>query len=107
MGSVAAIFKMADANFQCPISRRIMETGLVSYIRHHTPAQATILRHVESLVGSISEMGNPFVDPSGDLLVLDTIVVAECTIVESVQTRENIGQQRCDSVYQDRHYGPN
>ena len=24
--SVAAIFKMADANFQCPISRRIMET---------------------------------------------------------------------------------
>ena len=25
-GSVAAIFKMADANFQCPISRRIMET---------------------------------------------------------------------------------
>ena len=34
-------------------------------------------------------MGNPFMDASGDLLVLDTRVVAECTIVESVQTIED------------------
>ena len=27
VGAVAAIFKMAAMNFQCPISRRIMETG--------------------------------------------------------------------------------
>ena len=50
----------------------------------------------------MSEIGNPFMDLSGDLLVLDTIVVADCTIVESVQTIEKIGQQRCDSFYQDR-----
>ena len=36
-------------------------------------------------------------DPSGDLLVVDTTVAAECIIVESVQTIEKIGQQRCDS----------
>ena len=34
----------------------------------------------------MSEIGNPFMDLSGDLLVLDTIVVADCTIVKSVQT---------------------
>ena len=37
-------------------------------------------------------------DLSGDLPVLDTRVVAECTIVESVQTIEKIGQQRCDKI---------
>ena len=46
-------------------------------------------------------MGNPFMDPSGDLFVLDTRVVAECTIVESVQTIQKIAQQICDSFYQD------
>ena len=50
----------------------------------------------------MSETGNPFMDLIGDLVVLDTIVVADCTIVESVQTIEKIGQQRCDSFYQDR-----
>ena len=49
-----------------------------------------------------SEMGNPFMDPGGDLLVLDTRVVADCTVVESVQTIEKIWQQRCDSFYRDR-----
>ena len=72
---------------------------LVSDSRHHEDnpaAQAMLLWHVESLGSSISEMGNPFMDPSGDLLILDTSVVAECTIVESVQTIEKIRQQRCD-----------
>ena len=50
----------------------------------------------------MSEISNPLMDLSGDLLVLDTIVVADCTIVESVQTIENIGPQRCDRFYQDR-----
>ena len=49
----------------------------------------------------MSEIGNPFMDLSEDLLVLDIIVVADCTIVEFVQTTEKIGQQRCDRFYQD------
>ena len=83
----------------------IDKPGLVSDTRHHEDnpaAQATFLWHVESLVSSMSETGNPFMDPGGDLLVLDTRVVAECTIVDSVQTIEMIGQQICDSFYQDR-----
>ena len=50
----------------------------------------------------MSDIGNPFMDLSGDLLVLDTVVVADCTIVESVQTIEKIGKQICDSFYQHR-----
>ena len=83
----------------------IDKPGLVSDTRHHEDnpaAQATFLQHVESLVSSMSEISNTFIDLSGDLLVLYTRVVAECTIVESVQTIEKIGQQRCDSFYQDR-----
>ena len=79
--------------------------GLVSDTRHHDDnpaAQATFLWLVESLVSSMSEIGNPFVDLIRDLVVLDTIVVADCTIVESVQTIEKIGQHICDSFYQDR-----
>ena len=83
----------------------IDKPGLVSDTRHHEDnpaAQATFLWHVDSLVSSMSATGNPFMDLIGDLVVLDTIVVADCTIVESVQTIEKIGQQRCDSCYQDR-----
>ena len=83
----------------------IDKPGLVSDTRHHKDnpaAQATFLWHVESLVSSMSEIGNPFMDLIGDLVVLDTIVVADCTIVESVQTIDKIGQQRCDRFYQDR-----
>ena len=83
----------------------IDKSGLVSDTRHHeyNPAtQPTFLWHVEFLVSSMSETGNPFMDQIGDLVVLDTIVVADCTIVECVQTIEKIGQQRCDSFYQYR-----
>ena len=83
----------------------IDKPGLVSDTRHledNPAAQATFLWHVESLVSSMSETGNPFMDLIGDLVVLDTIVVADCIIVESVQTIEKTGQQRCDSFYQDR-----
>ena len=73
-----------------------------SHHEDNPAAQATFLWHVESLVRNMSEIVNPFMDLSVDLLVLDTIVVADCTIVESVQMIEKIGQQRCDSFYQDR-----
>ena len=41
----------------------------------------------------MSEIGNPFMDLRGDLLVLDTRVVADCTLVESVQTIEKMGSK--------------
>ena len=41
-------------------------------------------------------------DPSGDLLVLHTGVVADCTKAKSDHTMQKIGQQRRVSFFQDR-----
>ena len=44
----------------------------------------------------MSEIVNTCMGTSGDLLLLDTRVVAGCTIVESIQTMENLWHERCD-----------
>ena len=80
----------------------IDKPGLVSDTRHHDDnpaAQATFLWHVESLVSGMSEIGNPFMDLIGDLVVLDTIVVADCTIVESVNFVFRRGRSTMDPAF--------
>ena len=42
-------------------------------------------------------MGNPFMDTSGDLLVLATIVGS--TVVDTNQKIEKLGQAMCDTFY--------
>ena len=46
--------------------------------------QQTFLTHVRALVTTIAEMGNPFGDTGKDLLVLDTRVVADESVVTSI-----------------------
>ena len=43
-----------------------------------TGKQATFLHDIKSLLKTMSDMDNPFMDTSGDLLALDTTVVADC-----------------------------
>ena len=57
----------------------------IPFVFYITEKQVTFLRGVKSLVKTISDMGNPFMDTSGDLLVLDTRMVVDCTIVDSIQ----------------------
>ena len=45
----------------------------------------------------MSHMGNPFMDNSGDLLVLDTIVGS--TVVDTIQKIEKLGQAMCDTFF--------
>ena len=55
--------------------------------RHHeqTPAvQATFLKEVKSLVAVFEEMGNPFLEQSEDLLVLDTKDILDPSVAETV-----------------------
>ena len=42
-------------------------------------------------------MGNPFMDTSGDPLVLDTIV--GLTVVDTIQKIEKLGQAVCDTFF--------
>ena len=50
----------------------------------------------------MKEMGNPFSDTSGDLLVLDTREVADASIVESVKQLQKLGEDQCNEFFQKR-----
>lgn len=63
--------------------------------------QRTFLHHVKSLVKTMADMGNPFMDTSGDLMVLDPRVIADCTMVDSIQKINKLEQERYDSFFQD------
>lgn len=73
--------------------------------KHHeqTPAvQNAFARHVESLVSTIEDMGNPFLEDSGDLLVLDTKAIMNDAVVQTVQTIEDSGLQQYDTFVRER-----
>ena len=63
---------------------------------HHeqTKSQQTAFcQHVLSLVSSFENLGNPFMDESGDLFALDTTNICSADAVRSVQTIESVGKQ--------------
>ena len=65
--------------------------------RHHEETrgvQSTFQSEVLSLSNVISEMGNPFLDQSGDLLILDTRDIMDATVVKSVKSQKQF-QEFC------------
>ena len=50
----------------------------------------------------MSHMGNPFMDTSGDLLVLDTRVIVDSTVVDTIQKIEKLGQEMCAPFFKER-----
>ena len=64
---------------------------------HILGKQSTFLQHVNFLTRTMSHMGNPFMDTSGDPLVLDTIVGS--TVVDTIQKIEKLGQAMFDTFF--------
>ena len=64
--------------------------------------QLVFIKDVKSLVCTITEMGNPFMDTSGDLLVLDTREVADAAVVDSFQKMKSLGEEQRDKFFQER-----
>lgn len=65
-------------------------------IKHHVEAKSTQLsfaEDVKSLILVIDDMGNPFTDESGDLLVLDTRDLADTSVVKTVEEVETLGRK--------------
>ena len=63
-------------------------------LKHHdqTPSvQKLFVNNVKSLVAVINDMGNPFTDDSGDLYVLDSKVVMDKSVAESLSTIYDTG----------------
>ena len=66
-------------------------------IDHHdqTPSvQISFVKDVRSLVSVMEDLGNPFEEASGDLLVLDSKEIADHAAVDTIQNVQRIGQQQ-------------
>ena len=76
--------------------------------RHeHTMAvQVTFASDVQALVEVIEDLGNPFMEESGDLLVLDTRDIADPAVVATVRGIEKNGHDQYDSFATDRLVEP-
>lgn len=72
---------------------------------HHeqTPAvQTAFAKQVMSLVSTIEDMGNPFLEESADLLVLDTKDIVSESVVKTVRNIEQIGVKAYDAYVEQR-----
>ena len=65
--------------------------------RHHEQncgVQTSFFNEVKSLVAVIEEMGNPFLEQSQDLLVLDTRDILQPSVGESVRKAEQLREKQ-------------
>ena len=73
--------------------------------RHHEQhlgVQTSFLKEVKSLVAVIEEMGNPFLEQSQDLLVLDTRDILDQSVGESVRKAEELGEKQYHNFVDER-----
>lgn len=74
-------------------------------LRHHeqmSGAQATFQKQVKALCTTIEEMGNPFLEESEDLLVLDTRDIIDSSVAETVKRVEEIGKSQFEAFVTER-----
>lgn len=64
--------------------------------------QATFLKEVNSLVAVFEEMGNPFLEHSEDLLVLDTKDILDPYVAEAVRRVETLGIEQYQQFVEER-----
>ena len=64
--------------------------------------QHTFANDVLSLLASCEDMGNPFIEDSGDMLTLDTKVVMNKDAIRTVNVVEEIGQRQFSESVVDR-----
>ena len=73
--------------------------------RHHeqyASVQATFITEVGSLIVVIEEMGNPFLEKSNDLLVLDTRDIVDTSVGETVRKAETLGIEQFKNFVEQR-----
>ena len=69
--------------------------------RHHdrcSSVQITFFNQVEALTNVIEEMGNPFIEESNELLVLDTRDVADPLVVDAVHKLKKTGLEQYNTL---------
>ncbi len=74
-------------------------------LRHHEQrpgVQKTFLQDVIALKAALDDYGNPFLESSGDLLVLDTRDIADEFVTESIYKIEDLGNQQYQTFVEER-----
>ena len=70
-------------------------SGTGQHHHDHKPGvQAAFLKEVKSLVNVLGEMGNPFLEHSQDLLVIDTRDIMDPQVAEIVRRIETLGEEQ-------------
>ncbi|XP_041473700.1 uncharacterized protein LOC121422610 [Lytechinus variegatus] len=73
--------------------------------RHHdqTPGvQVSFMKEVRALTKVFQEMGNPFLEETQDLMVLDTGDIMETTVTETVRKVESLGEEQYAKFVEER-----
>ena len=73
--------------------------------QHHEQTQSTqmaFFNQVKALRNVIEEMGNPFIDESNDLLVLDTRDLTDPSVVNDMRNLKKTGQEQYDKFVTER-----
>ena len=73
--------------------------------RHHEQmagVQTAFQRQVKSLCNTVEEMGNPFVEESDDLLMLDTRNILDASVVETIKMIEELGKTQYEAFITER-----
>ncbi len=73
--------------------------------RHHEQIpsiQKAFKADVKRVIQVIEEAGNPFMEPSADLMALDTKVVMSAEVIEAVKTAQDIGTRQYQQFVEGR-----
>ncbi len=86
------------------LEKCVMETqASVGDHSHHeqcASVQTAFISEVASLTAVLEEMGNPFLEKSDDLLVLDTRDIMDRSVGDTVRRAETLGIQQYKKVHQ-------
>ncbi|CAC5355831.1 unnamed protein product [Mytilus coruscus] len=74
----------------------------VTMIRHSLDITESFRNDIVSLYDVIDDLGNPFLETSKDLLVLDSKNIVDISIVKTVYTIESLGQEQFEKYLKER-----
>ena len=75
--------------------------NLVFIMRRAFPTQKSFKEQAVSLVHTFNEFGNPFLEHSSELLVLDTRNVMDQSVINTVNTIYEVGKEQYAKYYKD------
>ena len=75
----------------------VPDTGTKENSKHHEEHrsfQVTFFKDVKSFAAAVEDLGNPFLEETGDLFTLDTKVIAEESAVSRMRHIESLGKEQ-------------